>query len=144
MSGLQENTQKSFKTCINSIRNRLLEDLEQSCYQYYSLNAKNRNKVYFSYQEELKYKRLFTWLESPERSHSNWEDNLKDLVKERAYTLTNRLVILMQLEGRDLRKVKLISQGIEKSAFRTEQEFFIALTQMTKVLVSFYNRFGTS
>ncbi|MGK0139640.1 MAG: hypothetical protein ACI9DJ_003102 [Algoriphagus sp.] len=129
MSGLQENTQKSFKTCINSIRNRLLEDLEQSCYQYYSLNANNRNKVNFTYQEDIKYKRLFTWLESPERSHSNWQDNLKDLVKERAYTLTNRLVILMQLESRDLRQVKLISQGIEKSAFRTEQEFFIALTQ---------------
>jgi hypothetical protein len=129
MSGLQENTQKSFKTCINSIRNRLLADLEQSCYQYYSLNANNRDKVNFSYQEDVKYKRLFTWLESAERSHSNWKDNLKDLVKERAYTLTNRLVILMQLESRDLRKVKLISQGIEKSAFRTEQEFFIALTQ---------------
>jgi hypothetical protein len=129
MSGLKENTQNNFKTCINSIRNRLLEDLEQSCYQYYSLNAQNRNKVNFSYQEDIKYKRLFTWLESPERSHSNWQDNLKDLVKERAYTLTNRLVILMQLESRDLRKVKLISQGIEKSAFRTEQEFFIALTQ---------------
>ncbi|BFL81971.1 hypothetical protein LFREDSHE_04210 [Shewanella baltica] len=129
MSGLQENTQKSFKTCINSIRNRLLEDLEQSCYQYYSLNAKNRNRVNFTYQEELYYKRLFTWLESPERAHRKWEDNLKDLVKERAYTLTNRLVILMQLESRDLRKVKLISQGIEKSAFRTEQEFFVALTQ---------------
>jgi hypothetical protein len=129
MSGLKENTQKSFKTCINSIRNRLLEDLEQSCYQYYSLNANNRNKVNFTYQEDIKYKRLFTWLESPERSHSKWENNLKDLVKERAYTLTNRLVILMQLESRDLRQVKLISQGIEKSAFRTEQEFFIALTQ---------------
>jgi hypothetical protein len=129
MSGLKENTQKSFKTCINSIRNRLLEDLEQSCYQYYSLNANNRDKVNFSYQEDIKYKRLFTWLESPERSHSKWQDNLKDLVKERAYTLTNRLVILMQLESRDLRKVKLISQGIEKSAFRTEQEFFIVLTQ---------------
>lgn len=129
MSGLKENTQKSFKTCINSIRNRLLEDLEQSCYQYYSLNAKNRNKVNITYQEELHYQRLFTWLESPERPHSNWQDNLKDLVKERAYTLTNRLVILMQLESRDLRKVKLISQGIEKSAFRTEQDFFVALTQ---------------
>jgi hypothetical protein len=129
MSGLKDNTQKSFKTCINSIRNRLLEDLEQSCYQYYSLNAKNRDKVNLTYQEELHYQRLFTWLESPERAHSKWQDNLKDLVKERAYTLTNRLVILMQLESRDLRKVKLISQGIDKSAFRTEQEFFIALTQ---------------
>jgi hypothetical protein len=129
MNGLNENTQKRFKNCINTIRKRLLEDLEQTCYQHYSLNAKNRDKVDLTYQEELHYKRLFTWLESPERSHYKREDNLKDLVKERAYTLTNRLVILMQLESRGLRKVKLISQGIEKSAFRTEQEFFIALTQ---------------
>lgn len=129
MNGINENIQKRFKNCINSIRTKLLEDLEQSCYQYYSLNAKNRNKVNLTYQEELHYKRLFSWLESAERSHYKWKDNLKDLVKERAYTLTNRLVILMQLESRGLRKVKLISQGIEKSAFRTEQEFFVALTQ---------------
>jgi hypothetical protein len=129
MNGLNENTQKRFKNCINTIRKRLLEDLEQTCYQHYSLNAKKRDKVDLTYQEDLHYKRLFTWLESLERSHYKWEDNLKDLVKERAYTLTNRLVILMQLESRGLRQVKLISQGIEKSAFRTEQEFFVALTQ---------------
>jgi len=129
MRELAEITKKRFKSCINSIRNKLLEELEQGCYQYYSLNAKNRDKLNLGYQEKLQYKRLFDWLQSSERSHKDWQSNLKDLVKERAYTLTNRLVILMQLESRDLRQVKLISQGIEKSAFRTEQEFFIALTQ---------------
>ncbi len=129
MSGIRETTKRSFKNCVIAIRNRLLEDLEQACYQRYSLNAKDRGKVQLTYQEDLHYKRLFAWLEDSGRSHKDWKSNLKDLVKERAYTLTNRLVILMQLECRDLRKVKLISQGIEKSAFRTEQEFFVALTQ---------------
>jgi len=129
MSGLQETTKGSFKNCVSAIRNRLLDDLEQACYQRYSLNAKDRSKVQLSYQENRCYKKLITWLEDPVRPHKDWKSNLKKLVKERAYTLTNRLVILMQLECRDLRKVTLISQGVEKSAFRTEQEFFVALVQ---------------
>lgn len=129
MSGLQETTKSGLKRCINTIRERLLEDLELACYQRYALNAKDRSKVQLTYQENLYYQRLSDWLNAPLRIHQDWKLNLKDLVKERAYTLTNRLVILMQLECRDLRKVKLISQGIEKSAFRTEQEFFVALTQ---------------
>lgn len=129
MSGLKETTKGSFKNCVCAIRKRLLGDLEQACNQRYSLNAKDRSKVQLSYQENRYYERLFTWLNDPARPHKDWKSNLKDLVKKRAYTLTNRLIILMQLECRDLRKVKLISQGIEKSAFRTEQEFFVALVQ---------------
>ena len=129
MSGLSETTKGSFKKWVNTIRTRLLEDLEQACYQRYSLNARDRSKLQLTHQEERGYKRLFTWINDPSRPHKDWKTNLQDLIKERAYTLTNRLVILMQLECRGLRKVKLISQGIEKSAFRTEQEFFVALTQ---------------
>ncbi|MBF0258417.1 MAG: BREX-1 system adenine-specific DNA-methyltransferase PglX [Desulfamplus sp.] len=129
MSRLQETTKGNFKNCVSAIRNRLLDDLEQACYQRYSLNAKDRKKVQLTCQENRCYQRLSTWLEEPVRPHKEWKSNLKALVKERAYTLTNRLVILMQLECRGLRNVKLISQGIEKSAFRTEQEFFVALTQ---------------
>jgi len=129
MMGLQEATKGQFKKCVSTMRNRLLEDIEQACYQRYSLSAKDRSRVTLSCQEQRCYERLMTWLEDPVRPHKEWKTNLKVLIKERAYTLTNRLVILMQLERRGLRKVKLISQGIEKSAFRTEQEFFVALTQ---------------
>jgi len=129
MSGLRDATKGRFKKSVGAIRNRLLEDFEQACYQRYSLNAKDRGKVQLTYRENRYYERLIAWLEDPARPHDDWKANLRDLVKERAYTLTNRLVILMQLECRGLRKVKLISRGIEKSAFRTEQEFFVALTQ---------------
>ena len=63
------------------------------------------------------------------RPHKKGDENLGILIKERAYTLTNRLVILMQLEARGLRGVKLISSGLERSAFRDYQDFFAALTQ---------------
>jgi len=129
MSRLQETTKTSLKRCVNTVRNRLLEDLEQACYQRYSLSAKDRGKVQLTYQENLYYQRLSIWLNDSARTHKDWKLNLKDLVKERAYTLSNRLVILMQLECRDLRKVKLISWGLEKSAFRTEQEYFVAISQ---------------
>jgi len=129
MSSLTEKTRINLKNCVNAIRKRLFDDLEQACYQRYSLSAKDRNKVQLTFQEKRAYDRLFAWLEDPARVHKDWLTNLKVLIKERAYTLTNRMFILMQLECRDLRKVKLISQGIEKSAFRTEQEFFVALVQ---------------
>jgi len=129
MMGLQEATKGEFKKCVTNIRNRLLEDMEQACYQRYSLNAKDRSKVQLSCEERQCHDRLLTWLNDPIRPHKEWKLNLKVLIKERAYTLTNRLVILMQLECRGLRTVKLISQGIEKSAFRQEQEFFVALVQ---------------
>jgi len=107
----------------------VLEEMEQACYQRYSLNAKDRSKVMLSCEERQCHDRLLIWLNDPIRPHSEWKLNLKLLIKERAYTLTNRLVILMQLECRGLRPVKLISQGIDKSAFRQEQEFFVALVQ---------------
>ncbi len=127
--GLQETTKGQFKKCVTGIRNRLLEEMEQACYQRYSLNAKDRSKVMLSCEERQCHDRLLIWLNDPIRPHSEWKLNLKLLIKERAYTLTNRLVILMQLECRGLRPVNLISQGIEKSAFRQEQEFFVALVQ---------------
>ncbi|MDY0223444.1 MAG: BREX-1 system adenine-specific DNA-methyltransferase PglX, partial [Desulfobacterium sp.] len=129
MMGLREATKGQFKRCVTNIRNRLLEDMEQACYQRYSLNAKDRSKVQLSCGERQCHDRLLTWLNDPIRPHKEWELNLKVLIKERAYTLTNRLVILMQLESRGLRTVKLISQGIERSTFRQEQEFFVALVQ---------------
>lgn len=129
MSGLQDVTKGTFKTVVKSIRERLLEDLEQACSQRYSLNALDRKNIRLTDRERRDYERLAAWLTDPARPHVGETANLKKLVKERAYTLTNRLVILMQLECRGLRMVKLISQGIEKSAFRTEHDFFVALTQ---------------
>jgi Eco57I restriction-modification methylase len=125
----QEKTKSSFKSLVTDIRKTLLEELEQAASQRYSLSAIDRSKVQLSYQEQMDYKRLTSWLNDPSRIHSDPKQNLKELIKERAYTLTNRLVILMQLECRGIRKVKLISRGLENSAFRKEQEFFIALTQ---------------
>ena len=51
MSGLRDATKGRFKKCVGAIRNRLLEDFEQACYQRYSLNAKDRGKVQLTYQE---------------------------------------------------------------------------------------------
>jgi hypothetical protein len=76
-----------FKSLVNDIRNTLLTELEQACYQRYSLNARDRNKVKLSYHELSEYNRLFAWLDDPCRSHTDWKRNLKDLIKVRAYTL---------------------------------------------------------
>lgn len=111
MSLLTEQTKSSFRSTIDSIRGKLLEDLMSATERRYSLSAKDRSKVALQGLAELQYQRL--------------QPHLKDLpalVKERAYTLTNRLVILMSLEARGLRKVKFQS-------FRNEQEFFVELTQ---------------
>lgn len=108
---LQEQTKSSFRSTIDTIRGKLLEDLRDATERRYSLSVKDRSKVDLRGLAALQYTRL--------------QPHLKDLpalVKERAYTLTNRLVILMSLEARGLRKVKFQS-------FRNEQEFFVELTQ---------------
>lgn len=129
MSRATENTKSGFKKLITEIRTTLLADLETAVYQRYSLSAKDRTKVDLSFDEQRDYNRLNAYLKDPSRFHNDYQLNLKDLIKERAYTLTNRMVILMQLECRGLRTVTLISGGVENSAFRREQEFFVALTQ---------------
>ena len=88
-----------------------------------------REKVRLGLRDAAGYRLLSSWWSDAARPHKDWGKNLEDLIKERAYTLFNRMVLLMQLEARELRPVKLISRGVEGSSFRGQQEFFTALTR---------------
>ncbi|MEI8093416.1 MAG: N-6 DNA methylase [Spirochaetales bacterium] len=120
MSGLTDATKSAFRKLVTDLRTQLLADLGQALDQHYSLSAKDRSKVRLGPTDRANFALLETW----QQTHT-----LQDLVKERAYTLLNRLVILMQLEARGLRAVKLISPGLDNSAFKDVREFFAALTQ---------------
>jgi len=129
MSGLSGQTKSVFRTMITAVRTKLLADLAAACEQRYSLGARNRSKLNLDAQTAKLYETLDAWLTDPARIHDKRERNLEALVRERAYTLVNRLVILMQLEQRGLRKVRLVSQGVQKSPFQTERGFFFALME---------------
>ena len=129
MKTASDQTKAAFRSTVSHIRERLLSDLAQATDQRYSLKAKDRSKLHLSHADRASYALLRSWLDDPVRPHKKGDENLGILIKERAYTLTNRLVILMQLEARGLRGMKLISSGLEKSAFRDYQDFFAALTQ---------------
>lgn len=129
MRSLNDQTKAAFRQSVGTIRTRLLSELAAATDQRYSLGARDRSKIRLSHTDQTAYRLLKSWLTDPARSCSTEGENLAALVKERAYTLVNRLVILMQLESRNLRSVRLISRGLEKSAFRDYRDFFAALTE---------------
>lgn len=124
MTALSDATKGKLKNTVQTIRTRLLEDLHRATVQRYALSAKNRAAITLSPDDALAWETLDGWLRDPVRTHASREDNLADLIRERAYTLLNRLVMLMQMEVRGLRTVRLIADGVEGSAFRNYREFF--------------------
>ncbi|MFA5852362.1 MAG: hypothetical protein WC820_06655, partial [Spirochaetales bacterium] len=129
MRSLNDRTKAVFRQTVSAIRARLLADLAQATDQRYSLGARDRNKIRLSPTDQGAYTLLRSCLSDPSAYQGNEEEHLAALIKERAYTLTNRLIILMQLEARGLRSVNLISQGIEQSPFRDYWGFFSGITQ---------------
>lgn len=119
---LSDQTKRKFSDLVRDLRSNLLTDLQGALDRRYSLGVKDRSRLVLSPEVRGDWDRLQAWLAQP--GH-----NLGDLVKERAYTLLNRLVILRQMEARGLRKVKLISQGPEAGPFKNSAEFFTALIQ---------------
>jgi len=124
LTTLSDATKGKLKNTVQTIRTRLLEDLHRATVQRYALSAKNRAAITLSPDDALAWETLDGWLRDPARTHASLEDNLADLIRERAYTLLNRLVMLMQMEVRGLRTVRLVADGVERSAFRNYREFF--------------------
>lgn len=118
-----------FKNLVANVRSRLMDDIRDAAYHRYSLNVREREKVVLSFEDSHRYQQLSAYLSDAARAYDSWNANLEQLIKERAYTLFNRLVLLMQMEVRELIPVRLISRGIEESSFRDQQEFFVALCQ---------------
>jgi hypothetical protein len=124
LNSLTDRAKGTLKSTVQTIRTRLLDDLHRATVQRFALSAKKREAIRLSPDDALAWETLDSWLSDPGRTHPTREDNLAALIKERAYTVVNRLVMLMQMEVRGLRTMRLIADGVEHSAFRTYREFF--------------------
>ncbi|MEX2443109.1 MAG: BREX-1 system adenine-specific DNA-methyltransferase PglX [Alkalispirochaeta sp.] len=124
MTALSDRAKGRLRSTVQSVRTRLLEDLRRATEQRFALGALKREAIRLFPDDQLAWEIVNQWLADPARTHAVREDNLAALIKERAYTLVNRLVLLMQMEVRGLRTVRLVADGVENSAFRTYREFF--------------------
>lgn len=113
------------------LRDTLLEELESETRRRYRLNIKSIKKADLSEANETKRRRLQEWLDEQVRSETGKEkrtedDFLKQAVKQAAYTLLNRIVILRLMEGMGLRSLNVLTGGWNSQGYRDFQ--FLAKT----------------
>ena len=116
MRTASESARGAFRQSVQSIRERLLNDIRTEADMRYSLQAKDRTKIRLRTGEAADFITL--------ESHLG---NLDELVREKAYTTANRLAFLFMMEARGLRPLTLVLKGTARSSLRDNAEFFTAL-----------------
>lgn len=116
MRTASESARGAFRQSVQSIRERLLNDIRTEADMRYSLQAKDRTKIRLRTGEAADFITL--------ESHLG---KLDELVREKAYTTANRLAFLFMMEARGLRPLTLVLKGTARSSLRDNAEFFTAL-----------------
>ena len=97
----------AFRQTVTAVRAKLLEDIRTETEHRYSLAARDRSTL------RLRPAEAADWaIIEPELAH------LDELIREKAYTLANRLAFLFMLEARGLRAVNLVRKGTALSPLR--------------------------
>lgn len=122
-TGLTEQTRKALKTTVDAIRAQLISELYAATDQRFSFAAKNRDKLPLSPQDQYDWQLLQNWCQDPMRAQRDFTGNVTALIKEVAYTLTNRLFILRQLEARQIHSLPVLTGGKESVGYREFREF---------------------
>jgi len=117
MRTASESARGAFRQSVQSIRERLLNDISTEADMRYSLQAKDRTKIRLRTGEAADFITL--------ESHLG---KLDELVREKAYTTANRLAFLFMMEARGVRNVSLVSKGTTLSPLRDNAEFFTGIT----------------
>jgi hypothetical protein len=117
-AGLTESTKKKLKEVVSTIRERLLIDLYKSLDQKFSFIARDRSKLKLDSKIRYQYDVLKNWCDEPNRIEKGLEANIWEVIKEAAYTLTNRLLIVKQLEIRGIQQIKVITGGKESEGYK--------------------------
>jgi hypothetical protein len=105
------------------LRQKLLEGLQTETERIYRLAIKDINKAGLKEAEKAKRLRLQEWLDDQVRMDKasgkrKTEVFLKQAVKQAAYTLLNRLVILRLMEGMGLRRPLVLTGGWNSPGYR--------------------------
>jgi hypothetical protein len=121
--GLTDNTKNVLRTTVQAIRERLIHDMTLAAERKFGLSVKNRARLTFSREITHQYALLETWSNDRIRRFRSMDDNIRDAIREAAYTLTNRLFILMQLEARSILKVPVVTGGKKSPGYRAFRDF---------------------
>jgi hypothetical protein len=115
---------RQLSTTIRGLRARLLEDLHAATESAYRLSVRVQDAD-LSEAAAVKRQRLEDWLAEQERADAergkrkrSREDFRRDVEKQAAYTLLNRLVILRLMETAGLRKPLVLTGGWESQGYK--------------------------
>jgi hypothetical protein len=114
------------------LRGKLLKDLEDETKRRYHLTIKQLSNAGLDEAHTAKRKRLEDWIDEQVRAESGknkrtGEDFLIQVVRQAAYTLLNRIVILRLMEAMDLREVLVVTGGWNSSGYRDFRQLAPAL-----------------
>lgn len=119
---------------IRKLRDRLLTDLKNSSESTFQF-ATQASKARLSAAERVKRRRIEDWIAEQIRTQAGLKkkrsdaDFRRDLEKQAAYTLLNRMVILRLMEGMGLRKTKVATGGWNSTVYKDFRQLARALVQ---------------
>lgn len=114
------------------LRGKLLMDLEDETRRRYHLTIKQLSNAGLDEAHTAKRKRLEDWIDEQVRAESGKnkrtaEDFLIQVVRQAAYTLLNRIVILRLMEAMDMREVLVVTGGWNSPGYRDFRQLAPAL-----------------
>ena len=114
------------------LRGKLLKDLEDETKRRYHLTIKQLSNAGLDEAHTAKRKRLEDWIAEQVRAETGKnkraaEDFLNQVVRQAAYTLLNRIVILRLMEAMELRLVPVVTGGWNSRGYRDFRQLAPAL-----------------
>jgi hypothetical protein len=135
MSYLTPEAKSKLSATIRSLRQRLLEDLQNAGEGTFRLSIKAVNQAGLTEANRVKRQRLEQWVEMQVRGEAAGEKleeeqrreievrQWRSLEKLAAATLLNRLVVIKQMEAMGLSKPAVVTGGWQSPAYREFREF---------------------
>jgi Eco57I restriction-modification methylase len=135
MSYLTPEAKSKLSATIRSLRQRLLEDLQNAGEGTFRLSIKAANQAGLTEANLVKRQRLEQWVEMQVRGEAAGKKlkeeqrraievrQLRSLEKLAAATLLNRIVVIKQMEAMGLSKPALVTGGWQSPAYREFREF---------------------
>jgi Eco57I restriction-modification methylase len=135
MSYLSPEAKSKLSATIRSLRQRLLEDLQNAVEGTFRLSIKSADQAGLTEENRVKRQRLEQWLAEQVRGEATgkklkddqrrevWVRQLRSLEKLAAATWLNRLVVIKQMEAMGLVKPAVVTGGWQSPAYREFREF---------------------
>lgn len=114
---------------IRALRARLLEDFQSANDSTFKYSIRRIDQAKLSEANATRRRRIEDWIaeqvrgEAGKKTKRTAEDFRRDLEKQAAYTLLNRMLILRLMEAMELRRGDLVSKGWNSEAYKSIRYF---------------------